>query len=219
MTLWKHADSRVDYNDSDDEEDDDDEEEEDGNYVASDSTSSFQRPSTDSRPPLTSSISAPLPIQITLANIVPILPVEETESIHTPTGSIQSIPILRHHASYSVSSQNSIPSSPIQDMGIVGVGRTRASTLRSIFNRNNSSSGSLPLSGGRSPYGQGGSSLPRNASSTNISSLNISAPIPHTLGKQCSLVTCKFGNITNLENFLFFFSFDSFRIPRSRIDS
>lgn len=183
MTLFKGS---IDYDSENEDEDDEDEEGEEREERdldgPSDSTSSLNRLSSEGRTSL--STSSPLQIPTILSHSIIISNDEETETesiIHTPTNSI---PMFRHQTSNSISSQTSPPSSPLQEVNtnLVGVGRTRASTLRSIFNRNNSSSGSLPLSigGGRSPYGQG-TSLPRNASSTSISSLNISSPIPNTL--------------------------------------
>lgn len=69
------------------------------------------------------------------------------------------------------------------------IGRNRASTLRSIFNRNGSSSSLIPGTSGRSPYGQFGSAASRSttrmasASTSSIASLSISSPLPHTLGR------------------------------------
>lgn len=102
------------------------------------------------------------------------------------------------------------------------VGRSRASTLRSIFS-------SSPLSGesgadvGRSPYGQGFSgsrSTTRLAGSSTLSvaSLNIGSPLTHTLGT-CSFVL-SLALPRRAEPFLLlYYSVELVHIPKEWLDS
>lgn len=178
MTLFKHRpsmDSRGDL--ADDTLDDLD-------YDPAESTLSLA-PSPPSRPRSTSISAGPHAVLPAPSNYdVESILANEAEHIQLSQAQSQldSSSFRGHRASRSTPGTPSMlaPPSPT-------IGRNRASTLRSIFNRNGSSSSLVPGVSGRSPYGQFGSAASRSttrmasASSSSIASLSISSPLPHTL--------------------------------------
>jgi hypothetical protein len=164
-----------------------------GHDVVSDSASSIMRASMDTSSDAHShfnrsrSASDAPSIALSLSPSTPSRqPSDYSNEAALLDGAITPPHIIGHRSTHS--SPSLAPPSPVAAQA----GRSRSSTLRSIFTRNGSSS-FLPLSSspgsGRSPYGQGDASV-ASASSVSIrSTASIGAPLPHTLG-EWSLPLC-----------------------------
>lgn len=203
---------------------------------ASQTTSFTTTPAHASRPSLSSLMAASASARRSnSSNSVPESPLNQiptTVSVSSSAsgstrnlGTLIDIPLNEHNADSrrgsfsSLGRPNLVAGTPPSTLPPVGAGtRSRSSTLRSIFARNNGSSSALSspavvdgegVSPGRSLYGLPGAAA-SSASIRSVSSQSISAPLQHTLGESgsealhnvCAEYHCLFTPVVS-SNFVF----------------